>query len=228
MKRKIIRKTHRYLGLFIGIQFILWTLSGLYFSWTNLDEIHVDHFKVIDYEPDYYSGLVHMDSLNLPSGISSIELREINNTPYFWINNESLYNAQTGAVKMGITEIDAKDIAASHIRSSFEIESIELIHETNEHHEYRGKPLPAYVISYDDKNRLKAYVSKADGKFQTVRHRSWRWFDFLWMTHTMDYKTRDNFNTFLLRGFSLFGLFTVMSGFILWMTTSVRLKGIWN
>lgn len=30
-----IRKTHRYLGLFIGIQFIGWTISGLYFSWTD-------------------------------------------------------------------------------------------------------------------------------------------------------------------------------------------------
>lgn len=38
-----IRKTHRYLGIFIGIQFVLWTLGGLYFSWTNLDEIHGDH-----------------------------------------------------------------------------------------------------------------------------------------------------------------------------------------
>ena len=29
---KRIRKVHRYLGLFIGIQFLMWTLSGLYFS----------------------------------------------------------------------------------------------------------------------------------------------------------------------------------------------------
>ncbi len=39
-----IRKIHRYLGLAIGIQFIMWTLSGLYFSWTDLDEIHGDPY----------------------------------------------------------------------------------------------------------------------------------------------------------------------------------------
>jgi hypothetical protein len=227
-KRKIIRKTHRYLGLFIGIQFILWTISGLYFSWTNLDEIHGDQFRVIDYEADYYSNLINIDSLDLSRGINSIELREIGSTPYFWVNNETLYNAQSGSVKSGITEHDAIDIAGKHIKSSYEIESIELIHETGQHHEYRGRPLPAYVINYGDRNRLKAYISKADGKFQTVRHRSWRWFDFLWMTHTMDYKTRDNFNTILLRGFSLFGLITVLSGFILWMTTTARLKSLLN
>ena len=40
-----IRKTHRYLGLFIGLQFLAWTVSGLYFSWTDLDEIHGEPFK---------------------------------------------------------------------------------------------------------------------------------------------------------------------------------------
>ena len=38
-----IRKAHRYLGLFLGIQFLFWTISGLYFSWTNIDEIRVEH-----------------------------------------------------------------------------------------------------------------------------------------------------------------------------------------
>ena len=38
-----IRKAHRYLGLFLGVQFILWTISGLYFSWTNIDEIRGEH-----------------------------------------------------------------------------------------------------------------------------------------------------------------------------------------
>ena len=33
------------------------------------------------------------------------------------------------------------------------------------------------------------------------------------MTHTMDYQGRDNFNTIVLRAFSLLGLITVLSGF---------------
>ena len=43
--KKYIRKTHRYLGLVIGIQFLLWTLGGLYFSWSDIDEIHGDYNK---------------------------------------------------------------------------------------------------------------------------------------------------------------------------------------
>ena len=83
-------------------------------------------------------------------------------------------------------------------------------------------PLTLFHIKSDE--AIKAYVSVADGKFQTVRHRSWRWFDFLWMTHTMDYQTRDNFNTTVLRAFSLLGLITVSSGFLLWFTSSARVQ----
>ena len=46
-----IRKTHRYLGLIIGIQFLAWTVSGLYFSWTDLDEIHGDQFINTELKP---------------------------------------------------------------------------------------------------------------------------------------------------------------------------------
>ena len=45
------------------------------------------------------------------------------------------------------------------------------------HHEYRGRS--AYVISYDHPENIKAYVAARSGQFQRVRHRSWRWFDFM-------------------------------------------------
>lgn len=35
-----VRKTHRFLGVFIGLQFLFWTISGLYFSWTDIDVIY--------------------------------------------------------------------------------------------------------------------------------------------------------------------------------------------
>ena len=205
-----IRKTHRYLGLFLGIQFLFWTISGLYFSWTDIDDIHGDHFKNTEYEPKAFNDLISPSQLNVSQGINTIELRDINNSPYYWINNEQLYNAIDGSLKTNITKEEALHIAKLNMKNGLEVESIEQINETGKHHEYREKLLPAYVISYESDEALKAYVSINDGKFQTVRHRSWRWFDFLWMTHTMDYEGRDNFNTIVLRSFSLLGLITVL------------------
>ncbi len=44
-KHYYIRRTHRWLGVILGIQFLLWTTGGLYFSWSNMDEVHGDFQK---------------------------------------------------------------------------------------------------------------------------------------------------------------------------------------
>ena len=223
-----IRKTHRYLGIFLGVQFLMWTISGLYFSWTNIDDIHGDQFKNLHYQPTAFQNLMSPSLLNISEGIKTIEISDINSIPYYWLNKRVLYNALNGKLKSEITKEEAVYVAKQYMKRDLKITSVERIIEVDKKHEYREKLLPAYVISYANDEALKAYVSINDGKFQTVRHRSWRWFDFLWMTHTMDYKGRDNFNTNVLRAFSLLGLITVLSGFLLWFTSSPTIRKIKN
>tara|TARA_R110002072_G_scaffold238038_3_gene395445 strand:+ start:2653 stop:3360 length:708 start_codon:yes stop_codon:yes gene_type:complete len=219
-----IRKTHRYLGLFLGIQFLFWTISGLYFSWTDIDEIHGDHFKNEEYRPTSFSGLIGMSELQPEVSIATIQLKEIQGEPFYWINSEKLYSAKTGLLRSGINRNEALSIAKERMKVGMEVKSIELITETDKHHEFRGGPLPSYVISYKGDDEVKAYVSQENASFITARHEAWRWFDFLWMTHTMDYEGRDNMNNWLLRAFSILGLITVFSGFLLWFTSSVTIK----
>lgn len=218
-----IRKAHRYLGIFLGVQFLFWTLSGLYFSWTDIDEIHGDPFRELPPKQVAYTGLL---APVLPEGLGlhSLELRSIAGAPFYWVNDSLLLDARTGEPRAGITAEEARAVAGAHMREGLQVASVERITETGPHHEYRDRPLPAYVLTYQHPEALKAYVSERDGQFQTVRHRSWRWFDFLWMTHTMDYQGRDDFNTTLLRAFSLMGLITVLSGFALWAVSSPRLR----
>ena len=105
-----IRKAHRYLGLFLGIQFLLWTISGLYFSWTNIDEIRGENLINKNVTLKDFSELISPSKLN-ESNIKSIELRNISGVPYYWINNANLYNAYTGNLKQSITKKEAVDIA---------------------------------------------------------------------------------------------------------------------
>ncbi|GAB3832120.1 hypothetical protein GCM10028895_49390 [Pontibacter rugosus] len=39
------RKVHRYLGILLGVQFLFWTLGGLYFSWNDIENVHGDHLR---------------------------------------------------------------------------------------------------------------------------------------------------------------------------------------
>jgi len=221
-----IRKTHRYLGIFLGIQFLMWTISGLYFSWTDIDEIHGDQFRKENVQQAVFKDLKSPSELGTELAISSLELKEIANNPYYWINQTTLIDARTGSVKENLTQEEGLLVAERYMIGGLEITGIEKINSTGNHHEYRGGPLPAYVISYDTPGNVKAYIALKDGSFQTLRHRDWRWFDFLWMTHTMDYEGRDNFNNWILRGFSVLGLITVFSGFLLWYTSSPTVRKI--
>jgi len=218
-----VRKSHRYLGLFTGIQFLLWTIGGLYFSWTNIDDIHGDQFhKEMMHHSIPSDLLANIKDSTLQ--IEMIDLRFIDHQPYFWINNEQLINAKTGEIKSEVTEKEALGIAQMHLINELKVKEIKRIEETGKHHEYRERPLPAWVISFEGIDGVNAYVSAKDGSFQKIRHQSWRNFDFLWMMHTMDYDGRDNFNNWLLRIFSVIGLMTISLGFALFFYSSNTIR----
>ncbi|MGK0254742.1 MAG: hypothetical protein ACI9OE_002250 [Mariniflexile sp.] len=223
-----IRKAHRYLGIFLGIQFLMWTISGLYFSWTDIDEIHGDQFLNETILKTSFTNLISPAELQSNEDITSLELLNIADKPYYWLNENKIFNAKTGVSKNGITQDEALYIANKRMRDDLEVSSIEILTETNGHHEFRQRKdvgkLPAYVVSYSNDEALKAYISVNNGQFQTVRHRNWRIFDFLWMTHTMDYEGRDDFNNLVLRIFSILGLITVMSGFLLFYISSPTIR----
>lgn len=92
------------------------------------------------------------------------------------------------------------------------------------HHEFREQPLPAWAVRFGDDEGATAYVPADLGQVLRIRNDRWRAFDFLWMLHTMDYAGRDDFNNLALRAFSLLGLVTVGSGFVLFALTSPTLR----
>ncbi|MEY2836374.1 MAG: hypothetical protein RLZZ557_2036, partial [Bacteroidota bacterium] len=84
--------------------------------------------------------------------------------------------------------------------------------------------LPAYAVTFSHPSRTTVYVSSELGTVQKFRNDKWRVFDFLWMLHTMDYESRDEIGNMLLRIFSIFGLVTVISGFMLFFISAKWFK----
>jgi hypothetical protein len=243
-KPLLIRKTHRYLGLFIGIQFLGWTISGLYFSWTDIDNVHGDHLRrsqhylapgVTVVSPT--EAIVQLRSTVLVDSISSVNLISIGGKPTYQLMyfsghvgegthhhiHHALADASSGELRGPLTKEEAVIVAQENIVAGAKLASVDLLTSTNGHHEFRDRPLPAYAVSFKDPD-CTVYVSAELGTFQTVRHDQWRVFDFLWMFHTMDYESRDNINNWALRIFSIFGLVTVLSGFLLYFVSSPLLK----
>ncbi|WP_018622753.1 hypothetical protein [Spirosoma luteum] len=234
-----IRKTHRYLGLFIGIQFLLWTLGGLYFSWSSLDDIHGDHLRhraaYVPINKALVSPTVPMQELGQQAGVDSIAgvyLIDVLGKPVYQLayqhigadghamQHTRLADAQTGKLRPELTKAEAVLLARQHFTGSSAVDQVEYLTSTNGHHEYRGKPLPAYAVTFQQPAHATIYVASHVGTVQSVRTDPWRVFDFLWMLHTMDYEGRDDMNNSLLRTFSVLGLLTISSGFALYFVSS--------
>jgi hypothetical protein len=219
------RKTHRFLGIFIGIQFLFWTISGLYFSWTDIDKIHGDHYKKRVNKAKVFLPIIKDTLLQqLPFRLHSIKVKSIGEERFFWVNDSVLVDPNSGVILPEISAAQAIVVVREHILPAYQPISAKRITAVGPYDEYRGRPLPAFKIPLSGEGNPIAYVDAISGDFQRIRHSQWRWFDFLWMTHTMDYQGRDNFNTLLLRGFSLLGLITVLSGFALAFVTSSWLR----
>ncbi|PWL40153.1 hypothetical protein DKG77_04840 [Flagellimonas aquimarina] len=233
-KREFIRlnrKWHRYLGVVLGIQFLLWTLGGLYFSWTNIEEIRGEHLKSEEQSFSTSNTLVSpsmfMKHFDGQDSIISIEVVSILQRPTYRVvflkdqlKSVLLFDAQNGAWQEPLTKEESIAVAKDKLIVSAPVETVEYLNDSGKHHEYRGRPLPAYAITFDEPANTTVYVSPEYGNVQTFRSNKWRIFDFFWMLHTMDYEGRDNFNNVLLRAFALFGLFTILSGFSLYIFTS--------
>lgn len=132
----------------------------------------------------------------------------------------ALFDAVSGLKASPIGEEMAKQIALADFSENVDVQSVQLIESAGSHSEYRGKEMPAYRVVLDHPTGTTIYVSANRGVVTTRRNNRWRIFDFFWMLHTMDYQGRDNFNSWLLKAVSIFGLVTVLSGFVLWFKTT--------
>jgi len=239
-----IRKTHRYLGVFIGIQFLFWTLGGLYFSWNNMDDVHGDtllkqekkHIEAIDFSQvqkgiDSLENEINIDSIHSINLIIALE-KPLVQFKYFSNNHIKiqLIEAETGNLRPPFSGQECLELAEQQLIEQIPIIKAEFLEKqtTGAHHEYRKKPLPAYAFTLDHPTNTTIYVSTELGQITSVRNNNWRRFDFLWMLHTMDYSTRDYITNWVLRIFSVLGILTIFSGFYLFYLTSPSVKRFSN
>lgn len=235
--QRITRKTHRYLGLFIGIQFLFWTLGGLYFSWNDMDDVHgetllnkTEHAFDFQYQEPTRKLLLHLEQTD-PKPIKKIEgivvaddslLRITRSNDIAFIN----VSKDTYGIRKELTKEECVSFVRSRLYSHIEIGEVRYITEKDiaKGHEYREKPLPAYAVTLQHPTNTVVYVNPRLAKITSVRNDNWRRFDFLWMLHVMDFDTRDHITNWILRVFSVLGLLTILSGLYLFFISSPTIR----
>ena len=215
---KTSRKFHKWLMLFLGIQFLIWSISGAYMVIFDIDYIHgdslvVNHQTKLDAEKITYplSAL-----LKAYPGAENIAVASFIDQPvYHFTQGEEKYviNASNGNKLSPLSENDALKAAKHFYSGSGQVTDVELITD-NPPFELSRRALPAWRVNFEDFGSPSIYISAQTGKLVSKRHEFWRIFDLMFSLHVMDYEEEDPSNV-LLFWFILFSIIASIFGGIL-------------
>ncbi len=210
-----VRRAHKWIGLLIGVQALLWMISGLYMVVVPLDVIHGDHLV---HAPRTHIGAsgarVPLTALHEAyPGITSVRVKRLLDKDVVEIRQDkkvSLVDAVSGMTISPLDRATVRALADAAYAGTGKLRAIDWV--TDAPREVGARPVPLWAVRYDGAGKDTLYFSPFTGELVARRHELWRWFDFLWMFHIMDYAERENVNNSLLRVASITGFAFALSG----------------
>lgn len=211
---KVARLGHRWLGLVVGVQLLVWTLSGLYMVAVKLDFIHGDSL-VRNLSPEFELNAPRVTFAHLTAkgsdGIDTLRLRALPDGQLVYEVGRGgaveLIDARTGASLSPLPEGRVLELARLYYAGKGGANAATLLDDEAERpQEIQARKLPLWRVDFDDRLETSLYLHPDTGALVVRRHRFWRWFDFLWSLHIMDYQERSNVNNWVLRTATLLGL----------------------
>ncbi len=208
------RTWHRWLSLIVGVQMLIWAVSGAYMVFVKLPFIHGEH---LTQEAD---GVLH----NPTAGVriadviatypDAYDVKIVNRTIHGERQDVAQVHSGSDKFLVNLNTLAPIQLAASDIRTlameyykkgDNPITNVELLTE-NPPTELSETHLPIWRVDFDDFGNTSLYLHQATGEMTVRRHDFWRGFDIMWMLHIMDYEDRVDITTWWLRAF-IFGTF---------------------
>lgn len=213
-----VRRGHKWIALVIGVQALLWMASGVYMTVVPISIIHGDHLTHATGNTLATSArrIDSRELMHLYPGITSFRLKSLLGREVFEIERggkTELVEALNGKLVGLLDAAAARALASESFHGEETIVKIELLTELPG--EVGKRPAPIWAVHYGDFGKTTLYFSPHSGELLARRHELWRWFDFLFMLHIMDYEERSDVNNTLLRVASIGGLLFALSG--LWL-----------
>lgn len=211
-----MRTLHKWVGLLIGLQLLLWMASGVMMSW-------LDHDKVQGHEFRAHAGPARAWPADVRSPASFLDgRRQIRRVASAWLLDRPVYRLTDAKGVVLADAVDGKPIridrswATRLAQASYtgpgRLQTPLLLEWSREVRDHEGL---LWRVDSDDGEDTTVYLSAQTGEVLTHRNRTWRLFDVFWMLHIMDYAGRKNFNNPLVVTAGIGGLWLALTG--LWL-----------
>jgi Na+-transporting NADH:ubiquinone oxidoreductase subunit F len=209
-----MRKIHKWFGLVIAIQFVLWMSSGVVMSLLDAEKVRGREFRVKP--PAAAKWPVDAMTVDAVLARSSNQVMTISSgwllqMPVYRLANDKaswIVSARDGK-PLALDAILAMDIARYSYSGKGTAATPRLLNYTLE---TRSHKEPVWRVDFNDADETTVYVSAITGNVLEHRNSTWRLFDFFWMLHIMDYAERADFNNKLLVTSAVGGLTMALTG----------------
>lgn len=217
------RNWHRWLSLIVGLQLVIWSISGAYMVFFDLSFIHGDHLVKKLEQPLTKNAKFSPISWVLRQYPTANSVRLMQQ----WVDGSlrAVYRVESqsgtqllAAESLEPIHLDRMDmgyIASQHYTGEADVKAQVSFVEDRAPGELNSALLPVWRVDFNDFASPTLYFSASTGELVTKRHDFWRLFDFFWMLHIMDYQDRVDIETWWLKAFSIANLLFMVSGGVL-------------
>jgi hypothetical protein len=233
MKLTLLSRTvHKWLALFVGLQLLLWSVTGFYMVAIDLDFIHGDPL-VRNLRTPLPRTAAAVSVLQIAQRYPQVEQIALHGLPVLSepvyevtaLGRKVLVDAATGRQLSPLSVGMIRQLARSYYAGSGALIAVELLeHEVPG--EVRGRAAPLWRADFDDWHQTTLYLQPDTGALVARRHRLWRLYDFLWMLHIMDYGERESPTGAVPRLATVLGGTTILSGVWLLYFAFRRTSGV--
>ena len=212
-----IAQIHKWLGLIVFAQLVVWTATGLFFAAIHITDIRGEalvhppgHAAPMDVARIRFSST---DALKAGAEDQPIEvaLRPLAGEPVYEVRGEIgtfLVSAESGE-RIVIDEARARVLAEERWVAPDSLLAMELLPEAPKESGLAGE---VWAARFKGDGHPTLYVSSLTGKVSEPRTDLWRTYDFLWQLHLMDWGMNENFNTPWMVGAAILALSSVLFG----------------
>ncbi len=203
---RVSRTLHKWIALIVGVQLLLWIVSGLAFALLDHHDVTAEH----SVRAPPVSFLAQTESLVEPAAwlgdYAGSELVDVTLMPLLdrWVYRVRLRDPielrrADDRSRFAIGDAVIRRLATATYAGDDALQGV-LLHATSTIEARDAGPV--WQAAFDDAGRTSLYFSAEDGRLVAARNDAWRLFDFFWMLHTMDYRGRDDFDNLVVILFS--------------------------
>lgn len=230
---RLLYALHKWISAIAFVQLAVWTVSGFTFTWITQEAIKSApvegaNLAALADAPPVTVARAMQAAAPTAGAIRRVDLRGTPDGPVYVVTGADAV-VRVDAASGQLAPVDrarAEAIARRDQPGSPPVRDTSLVTQAPPI-EYRDCesgdcPLPAFRVALADRARTVVYVDARTGDVAARRNEDWRTYDFFWSLHIMDYRAREDFNHWLIRGAAMLAMGTVLTGTILLIVRATR------